>query len=113
VQIVPNWEDGALYHYEHYKVGLDFFLTPDANSLMIVVSKEGNLRVIELHGRLTTTQTNILKNIEGAGELATNAAVHGVLWDAFAIREVNKQFYQGVAEHFTELLHFLHSTNKK
>ena len=36
-----NWEDSELTRKPEYKVGIDFFLTPDANSLMVILSNQG------------------------------------------------------------------------
>lgn len=57
-----NWEDSDLTRKPEYKVGIDFFLTPDTNSLMVVISNHQKLRVLELHGQLSNTQKLILKD---------------------------------------------------
>jgi hypothetical protein len=104
VHLTPNWEDSSLLTQDgDWRVGIDFFLTQDARALLVVLSLEGNLRVVELSERLTSTQAGILTKVSGAGDLITHEAVHGCLWDAFEIREVNKEFYRGVAAFFDEL----------
>ncbi len=104
VHLTPNWEDDSLLTRNgDWRVGIDFFLTQDARALLVVLSLEGNLRVVELSERLTSTQAGILAKVSGAGDLPTHEAVHSTLWDAFAIREVNREFYQGVAAFFYEL----------
>ncbi|MEB0267652.1 Eco57I restriction-modification methylase domain-containing protein [Cryobacterium sp. 10I5] len=104
VHLTPNWEDNTLLtRNADWRVGIDFFLTHDAKALLVVLSLEGNLRVVELSERLTSTQAGILAKVTGAGDLPTREAVHATLWDAFAIREVNRDFYQGVAAFFDEL----------
>ncbi|MCF8783414.1 Eco57I restriction-modification methylase domain-containing protein [Rhodococcus ruber] len=104
VQLSPNWEDNSvLTQNGDWRVGIDFFLTQDARALLVVLSLEGNLRVVELSERLTSTQAGILAKVSGAGDLPTHEAVHRTLWDAFAIREVNREFYQGIAAFFDEL----------
>lgn len=104
VHLTPNWEDNSvLTQNGDWRVGIDFVLTQDGRALLVVLSFEGNLRVVELSERLTSTQAGILTKISGAGDLSTHAAAHSTLWDAFAIREVNREFYQGVAAFFDEL----------
>jgi hypothetical protein len=104
VHLTPNWEDNSLLTRNgDWRVGIDFFLTQNTKALLVVLSLEGNLRVVEFSERLTSTQAGILAKVTGAGELPTHDAVHSTLWDAFAIREVNREFYQGVAAFFEEL----------
>jgi hypothetical protein len=104
VHLTPNWEDDPfLTQNGDWRVGIDFFLAQDGRVLLVALSLEGNLRVVELSERLTSTQASILAKVAGAGDLRTHAAAHSALWDAFAIREVNREFYQGVAAFFDEL----------
>ncbi len=119
VSLTPNWEDSELTKFPSYKVGIDFFLTADGNSLLVAISNEGNLRVMELSERLSNTQIEILRNIDGAagfdgiGNLEPQRTIHKTLWDAFSLKEVNKKFYEGVAEHFQILLQYLHDNAGK
>ncbi len=104
VHLTPNWEDSSLLTQNgDWRVGIDFFLTRDARALLVVLSFEGNLRVVELSERLTSTQAGILAKVSGAGDLPTHEAVHTTLWESLEIREVNREFYQGVAAFFDEL----------
>ena len=106
--ITPNWEDSELNQKDDsYKVGLDFFLSHDTNSLLVVVTSKNNLRVLELEGRLSNTQSDIFKSIKGAFDLPAKSQIHQTIWDALALSEVNKKFYAGVAEHFTILINHL------
>ena len=106
--ITDNWEDSELNQKDDsYKVGLDFFLSHDTNSLLVVVTSKNNLRVLELQGRLSNTQSDIFKSIKGAFDLPTKSQIHQTIWDALALSEVNKKFYAGVAEHFTILINHL------
>lgn len=114
VMLTPNWEDGDLTKFPDYKVGIDFFMTSEGEALMVVLSNEGNLRVLELSEKLSNTQIDILRDIDGAagfdgiGDLEPQRTIHKTLWDAFALKEVNKRFYEGVAQHFQILLQHLH-----
>lgn len=104
VQLTPNWEDHRdLTRNGDFKIGIDFFLNQNASALLFVVSLEGNLRVIEFSEKLTTTQVGILNKIQNVGNLQEFESVHASLWNALAIREVNREFYQGISEFFEEL----------
>lgn len=106
--ITNNWEDSELNQKDDsYKVGLDFFLSHDTNSLLVVVTSKNNLRVLELEGKLSNTQSDIFKSIKGAFDLPAKSQIHQTIWDALALSEVNKKFYAGVAEHFTILINHL------
>ena len=79
---------------------------------MIVLSNNQKLRVLELHDHLSNTQKLIFKNkLDGAAfsskvgdEFEPQHKIHSILWNAFEIKEVNKQFYKYIAEHFKELV---------
>ena len=107
VMLTPNWEDSELTRNDNYKVGLDFFLSSNAKSLLVVISNNGNLRILELTERLSHTQREILTKLQGAFDLGTQAQIHKSIWDALALSEVNKKFYAGVAEQFNILLNHL------
>ncbi len=110
VMLTPNWEDRDSTQNSEYKVGIDFFLKKDAKSLLMVVSNRGNLRVMEFSDRLTRTQVEILDKLAGSLALGSQKAFHTALWDAFALSEVNKKFYEGVAKQFTLLCqHLIHN----
>lgn len=112
VMLTPNWEDRDTTENNDYKVGIDFFLKKDAKSLLMVISQRGNLRVMEFSGHLTHTQEQILDKIAGALSLTSRKAFHNVLWESMALSEVNKQFYQGIAHHFTILCQHLIQSGK-
>jgi len=114
VMLTPNWEDSEQTRRPDYKVGIDFFMTSAGDSLLVVLSNEGKLRVLELKERLSNTQIEILDNVNGAAgfnvvsDLEPQRTIHLTLWNAFALKEVNKKFYEGVAKHFQILLQHLH-----
>lgn len=120
-----NWEDSDLTRKPEYKVGIDFFLTPDTNSLMVVISNHQKLRVLELHGHLSNTQKLILKDkLNGAAaytgiengkqlEFEPQRTIHTTLWNALQLKEVNKQFYGYVASHYAEVVTYLEKNGKK
>lgn len=107
VMLTPNWEDSKLTRNDSYKIGVDFFLTSKAKSLLVVISNNGNLRLLEFSEKLSHTQIEILQKLSGSLILATKEQIHKTLWDALALSEVNKKFYAGVAEQFNILLNHL------
>ncbi len=110
--ITPNWEDSELNQKDDsYKVGLDFFLSHDAKSLLVVATNKNNLRVLELEGRLSNTQVDIFKTIKGAFDLPERQQIHQTIWDSLALSEVNKNFYKGIAEHFAILINHFTAEN--
>ncbi len=119
-QLFPNWEDGDMYMIPQYKVGVDFFLNPKAKSLLFVITKKGTLRVLEFSNKLSHTQIEILNSIQNCAlysgiDLKTKEpipfepqrTIHTTLWNALELKEVNKKFYIGIAEHFTLLCQYL------
>ncbi|WP_373470610.1 Eco57I restriction-modification methylase domain-containing protein [Carnobacterium alterfunditum] len=120
-----NWEDSELTRRPEYKVGIDFFLTPDTNSLMVVLSNHQKLRVLELHGHLSNTQKLIFKDkLNGAAayigiengeqlEFEPQRTIHTTLWNALQLKEVNKQFYGYTASHYSEVVMHLEKNGKK
>ncbi|WP_190972909.1 Eco57I restriction-modification methylase domain-containing protein [Bifidobacterium rousetti] len=111
VAMMQHWEDGELF--EWLPVGVNFFAPAGSASIIIAVSKVGNLRTMELRGTLSNTQKRILSKLEGvlgddeavrtAGD-ADKAYVHATLWDALNVAEVNQSFYAGIATRFNELV---------
>lgn len=59
VNFTPNWED-ADYTRDNTtaRIGIDFFLTP-SNSLIVVLSNRGKLRIMELSDHMSNTQVEI------------------------------------------------------
>ena len=120
-QIETNWEDSELTRKPEYKVGIDFFLNADANTLLMVVSNFGNLRVLELSEVISHTQREIFSNLVGliqkydgidpkTGErieFEPQKSIHKTLWDALALESVNKVFYEEIADLFNELQRFI------
>lgn len=112
VMLTPNWEDSELNRNDQYKVGIDFFLSANTKSLLMVVSSNGNLRILEFNDHLSNTQQEILQNLRGVLKLGSKEQIHKTLWDALALSEVNKKFYLGIAEKFNELLNHLVADGK-
>lgn len=120
-QIDSNWEDSNLTMRPQYKVGIDFFLNAEGTALLIVLTNKGNLRVLELNEKLSKTQIEIFEKVKGCflfdginpktglvEEFEPQRTIHKNLWNSFALQEVNKKFYLGIAEHFEELVQHIH-----
>jgi hypothetical protein len=118
-QLFPNWEDSDRTMIPNYKVGIDFFLCPKTKSLLFVATKRNNLRVIEFAEKLTHTQIEILNKIQGCvlykgldetGKqlpFEPQRTIHTTIWNALDLKEVNKKFYEGIADHFIRLCQFI------
>lgn len=118
-QFISNWEDSNLTRNENYKVAIDFFLSYDTNTLMMVVTNRQKLRVMEFNDSLSNTQKQILKeklfiipNIAKGSRISPQESIHNLLWDAFQLKEVNNKFYQGVSSLYNNLVYHLQSENE-
>jgi hypothetical protein len=107
VHFTENWEDAPYTRNDNFKIGIDFFLAPDGKSLLITLSNKGNLRIVELQNKLNNTQVEIFTKWREAVQVSSIEALHNTLWDSFMLQSVNKEFYNGVANSFTELLQHL------
>lgn len=110
VHFSPNWEDSDFTRIEGYKVGIDFFLTANAESILIVLSDRGNLRIVELNERLRATQVEIFTAWTESSRASSPEIFHSALWKTFQLQAVNEKFYVGIANAFTELVQHLDST---
>jgi len=119
-QMTSNWEDSDLTMLPDYKVGIDFFLNVEANSLLMVISKYGNLRVLELSEELSNTQIDIFNKLKDSllydgidpktgdqMKFEPQRTIHNSIWNALELKEVNKQFYYGISNHFESLTQHL------
>lgn len=113
VHFTPNFEDEDYTHNERYKVGIDFFLSPNGKSLQIVLSNRGNLRIVELYKKINNTQVDIFTKWENVTGLSTQEAVHTTLWESFKLKVVNEKFYAEIANNFILLTQHLSSIGKE
>ncbi|MGH2081355.1 Eco57I restriction-modification methylase domain-containing protein [Aerococcus urinaeequi] len=118
-QFLSNWEDSNLTRNENYKVAIDFFLSYDTNTLMMVVTNRQKLRVMEFTDSLSNTQKQILAeklftipNIAKESKFSPQESIHNLVWDAFQLKEVNNKFYQGVSNLYNNLVYHLQSENE-
>jgi hypothetical protein len=113
VHFSPNWEDSEFTRIEGYKVGIDFFLSPMADSLLIVLSDRGNLRIVELNEWLRSTQVEIFSSWNQMTAEMSAELLHSTLWKSFQLQAVNERFYVGIVNAFTELVQHFHSNVKE
>lgn len=113
VHFTPNWEDAEWSRNSNYKLGIDFFLSPNGTSLYIVLSNMGKLRVLELTERLTNTDIEVLKNWIKIPSGSDLGVIHGSIWSSFQLQSVNAKFYNGVADLFQELQQHLVAFGKQ
>jgi len=104
VHFTKNWEDHDFTRTDEFQIGIDFFLTPDSSSVLVVLSNRGKLRVLELSRRITNTQLEIFQRWFGLKGVQERAVLHDVLWNSFRLQSVNSRFYEGVSNAFNELL---------
>jgi type I restriction-modification system DNA methylase subunit len=89
------------------KVGIDFFLTPEKDAVIVVLSNKGSLRLVELSGKLTNTQHEIFAFWHNVANVSDKNALHTTIWESFKLSSLNKKFYEGIAESFTTLTQHL------
>ena len=113
VHLTENWEDRDFTRNAHYKVGIDFFVSASADSILVVLSNKGNLRLIDLGEKLSNTQVEIFLKWADVRDEKSQDRLHTVIWDSFKLQTVNNSFYQGISNSFTELLQELTSQGKE
>lgn len=112
VHFTENWEDAEYTHNNNFKVGIDFFLSPNGKSLLVTLSNRSNIRIVELQHKLNNTQVDIFTKWRDAVQISSIEALHNTLWNSFMLQSVNKEFYRGVSNSFTELLQHLKGIGK-
>lgn len=109
VNFTPNFEDRDYTRTDpNTKVGIDFFLTPEKDSVIVALSNKGNLRLVELSERLTNTQNEIFTIWHDVALTIDRNALHTTIWESFKLSSLNKKFYEGIANSFTSLTQHLH-----
>ena len=100
-----NYEDSEYTRRgDKYKVGLHFLLSPSAKTLTIVVGNRDNIRVIEVGGKLNSTQAGIFNDWVGFNQLKTKQELHQALWSGFKLQTVNQEFYKGLSDKLDQFI---------
>lgn len=108
VNFTPNFEDRDYTRNDpNMKVGIDFFFTPEQDSVIVVLSNKGSLRLVELSGRLTNTQNDIFALWHNVAQTEDKNILHSTIWESFKLSSLNKKFYEGIANSFLSLTQHL------
>ncbi|MDO8522315.1 MAG: Eco57I restriction-modification methylase domain-containing protein [bacterium] len=108
VNFTPNFEDRDYTRSDpDMKVGIDFFFTPEKDSVIVVLSNKGSLRLVELSDRLTNTQNEIFTLWHNIGQTTDKNILHATIWESFKLSSLNKKFYEGIVNSFTSLTQHL------
>ena len=113
--ITNNYEDMGI---TSLPVGIDIIISPEADSIFFIVSKNSKVRVLEFKELLTHTQESILNNWKTniapltAKEITENITteIHALLWKSLDYHDFNKQFYSEIQQHFKSLAGHLHTS---
>lgn len=113
VNFTPNFEDRDYTRNDpSMRIGIDFFFPPEKNSIIVVLSNKGNLRLVELGTKLTNTQIEIFNIWEGVVNSTTDKNVlHTTIWESFKLSSLNKKFYEGISNSFISLTQHLKNNN--
>lgn len=104
VNFTPNFEDREYTRNDpNMKVGIDFFFPPEKDSVLVVLSNKGSLRLVELSKRLTNTQHEIFDLWQDIAKTQDKNIFHATIWESFKLSSLNKKFYEGIANSFTFL----------
>lgn len=96
--VTPNFEDEVFN--TKFNVGVDFIVPKSADRIIIVLTKNYTIRVLELKGDLTATYQEILAKWADIPSFNNKQEIHNILWESFDLQPLNKKFYFGISERF-------------
>jgi hypothetical protein len=99
--ITPNFEDEPFY--EDLRIGIDFIVPKSFDRVLVALSNNYVVRILELHGELTATYAEIFSKWESISDYSNKRLVHSNLWDSFDLHPINKRFYEGIQQRFAWL----------
>lgn len=100
-----NYEDSPIFSDKN--IGIDIFLSPELDKITIALSSEYKLRIVEMSGKLSPTQMEVLAHWDQPFDRRNKKAIHEALWESFNIEPLNKKFYTVISQKFTELVQHL------
>jgi type I restriction-modification system DNA methylase subunit len=103
--LTPNFEDEPFY--QDLRIGIDFIVPKTFDRVLVALSSNYVVRILELHGDLTTTYEEIFAKWNSIDDFSNKKYVHTILWESFDLHPINKKFYEGIAERFVSLRQFL------
>lgn len=106
--LTPNFEDAPYLLSEN--VGIDFVIPDAADRVLVILSKEHVLRVIELKDKLTYTAHDIFAQWEQGIDFGNKSQLHAMLWKSFDFEPTNRTFYKQISSFFAEQKQHLLST---
>ncbi len=99
--LTPNFEDEPFY--EDLRIGIDFIVPSSFDRVLVALSSNYVVRILELHGELTATFEEIFAKWESIDDFSNKRYTHTLLWESFDLHPINKKFYEGIAERFVAL----------
>jgi type I restriction-modification system DNA methylase subunit len=106
--LTPNFEDEPFY--PDLRIGIDFLVPKTFDRVLVVLSNNYVVRILELHGPLTATYEEIFAKWESIEDYSNKRYVHTILWESFDLHPINKRFYEGIQQRFTWLKTHLEET---
>ena len=103
--LTPNFEDEPFY--PDLRIGIDFIVPKTFDRVLVALSSNYVVRILELHGDLTATYEEIFTKWDSIEDFSNKKYVHSLLWESFDLHPINKKFYEGIAERFVSLRQFL------
>ena len=107
--LTPNFEDEPFY--EDLRIGIDFIVPKTLDRVSIALSNSYAVRILELHGNLTTTFEEIFAKWQGITDYSNKRLVHTILWESFDLHPINKKFYEGVSTRFVNLVQHMEASS--
>lgn len=106
VGAADNFEDGKTT--AHRSVGIDFVIPESCDKVIIILSKNFKLRVLELQNRLNITDREILINIKKTIDFVVKTVeekeiFHNSIFNALNFEPINRRFYKELVEKFYAL----------
>ena len=103
--LTPNFEDEPFY--PDLRIGVDFIVPKTFDRVLVALSSNYVVRILELRGDLTATYEEIFAKWDSIEDFSNKKYVHSLLWESFDLHPINKKFYEGIAERFVSLRQFL------
>jgi type I restriction-modification system DNA methylase subunit len=99
--LTPNFEDEPFYL--DLRIGIDFIVPNSFDRVLVALSNNYVVRILELHGELTATFEEIFSKWNSIGDFSNKRLVHTILWESFDLQPINRKFYEGISERFISL----------
>jgi len=101
----PNFEDSPIH--EDCNLWIDIIVPNSTDRVILVLSDKYILRTLELHGKLTATQLEILHKRIQDFDFSNKTLLHQTLWNSFNIKVINNKFYESISRTFVNLVQHL------